>query len=890
MTRRKPDSRQRAPRRGGVGLSVLTVALVAAAGCGRSPAVPAQESANHTIKYLTLDGYDEAPYEIVDGLVIVEGDISLGTPAEAQADEAEILAALGTPDAGAGGTPSATRPKALLDIRDRRQWDGGVIPFCIDPEFTPDERQQILLGVNLWNQRSNDTGVRWDNRQLPGKRCPSKWQSGVYFQRRSNTECTSDIGRKLVRRNDINLGRHCTDRLAVIVHEMGHSMGLRHEQGRRDRDDFVDVWSDHLASHRDTAEIFGPGQSRFAPIGTYDVDSVMQYESNAFVGDRSTPIPLPTFLDRHGLSLFLVSTSGASSDVTFYDFNRDLNWSIRTGGEGVSLDRIRVADVDLNGIDDLVTDIAANVYWSKDAASGWRPLAPGGVIVPGPSSSVVVGQFDGYPGSDALRISGTEWTLYSSSGTVRSVTRETSVYDAHPTDEDRDGNHDVLVVLGDGSWAFAVGPDVLGPLVARTSRNMGVTRILPVSLLGIGLDVVAVRSGRLVVCRDGSDAFEPLLVGPAERSLGSREIADVWFFHLNRPGTMGEPIDLLTWENGSDGTGAVPGTPIYVTDIGSPAESPITAAAYSPFLPNGSSWRTGVDLRSWRWGQDRYGNRVKLQVERRGIPVHRQSAEGSPELGIITHAHIEYMFDGPAESDVHALGAYYQRSVNSFLTDRYPISPTRSIFDIDYHEVDLGERFELQASFMSGADSSPRLRTAEVVWERLGADGLGGDEWRVQSRHLVNFPAVPGVISLRAAAVVEAFVAATPGNYRVQIRPVDPPPPAGQPQHTATWEFFVRGSTCGDGFIDPLEQCDDGNLIANDGCEPTCWPSQRCGDGVVDAWERCDDGNLLPGDGCEPTCTPTPACGDGHVDAGEGCDDGNQLPNDGCFQCQIEIY
>lgn len=37
---------------------------------------------------------------------------------------------------------------------------------------------------------------------------------------------------------------------------------------------------------------------------------------------------------------------------------------------------------------------------------------------------------------------------------------------------------------------------------------------------------------------------------------------------------------------------------------------------------------------------------------------------------------------------------------------------------------------------------------------------------------------------------------------------------------------------------------------------------RTCGDGIVDASEQCDDGNLLPGDGCEPTCT-VEACAGG---------------------------
>lgn len=106
---------------------------------------------------------------------------------------------------------------------------------------------------------------------------------------------------------------------------------------------------------------------------------------------------------------------------------------------------------------------------------------------------------------------------------------------------------------------------------------------------------------------------------------------------------------------------------------------------------------------------------------------------------------------------------------------------------------------------------------------------------------------------------------------------------------------------CGNGVVDPGEQCDDGNNTnPADGCHncaiATGWacPTQgapcipRCGDGLVRGVEECDDGNPTSGDGCNAGCKiepgfscPTPnaacvaaVCGDGVVDKGEGCDDG----------------
>jgi len=60
---------------------------------------------------------------------------------------------------------------------------------------------------------------------------------------------------------------------------------------------------------------------------------------------------------------------------------------------------------------------------------------------------------------------------------------------------------------------------------------------------------------------------------------------------------------------------------------------------------------------------------------------------------------------------------------------------------------------------------------------------------------------------------------------------------------------------CGDGLVDPGEQCDDGNLGDGDGCSSACI-IEFCGDGVVQGGlgEECDDGNMEDCDGCDGGC------------------------------------
>jgi len=94
---------------------------------------------------------------------------------------------------------------------------------------------------------------------------------------------------------------------------------------------------------------------------------------------------------------------------------------------------------------------------------------------------------------------------------------------------------------------------------------------------------------------------------------------------------------------------------------------------------------------------------------------------------------------------------------------------------------------------------------------------------------------------------------------------------------------------CGDGTLDPGEQCDDGNTTNGDGCSSEC-VLEKCGDGVLDTGEECDDGNTTNGDGCDSECNLESKCGDGTLDAGEECDDGNNTDGDGCSaECQDEV-
>jgi len=77
---------------------------------------------------------------------------------------------------------------------------------------------------------------------------------------------------------------------------------------------------------------------------------------------------------------------------------------------------------------------------------------------------------------------------------------------------------------------------------------------------------------------------------------------------------------------------------------------------------------------------------------------------------------------------------------------------------------------------------------------------------------------------------------------------------------TGVWRLSPRGTSitasCGNGFRESGETCDDGNTMPGDGCSASCLVEvpPECGDGTRDVGEECDDGNTRSGDGCDRDC------------------------------------
>lgn len=96
---------------------------------------------------------------------------------------------------------------------------------------------------------------------------------------------SSSIG-YLGERQVISLGVGC-QALGIIVHEIGHSLGLAHEHTRSDRELFVTIHTSNIKNYNDRSI-----KAQFAisltdrNLTAYDYDSIMHYGNDPFSKDN----------------------------------------------------------------------------------------------------------------------------------------------------------------------------------------------------------------------------------------------------------------------------------------------------------------------------------------------------------------------------------------------------------------------------------------------------------------------------------------------------------------------------------------------------------------------------------------------------------------------------
>jgi Astacin (Peptidase family M12A) len=258
---------------------------------------------------------DRLQYAPINGRVIIEGDIDLGSPDEVQksfaaytatwADDAlkikdvraelteeqqKLLGRVAKDGAAANVSEAGEALNLLENLRrkeDQREfrehsatiragryneyrWLGGFIPYEIDPRYrTPD---LVRKAIDDWHAKTDCIHFVPRNEQNQGR-------YGNWVRFVPSDGCSSLVGKRPDKgEQQINLAPGCG--LPQIIHEMGHCVGLFHEQSRNDRDKYLRVRLNNVKE--DTSFNFDLIGLQGEDVGEFDFKSIMLYPSKAF--------------------------------------------------------------------------------------------------------------------------------------------------------------------------------------------------------------------------------------------------------------------------------------------------------------------------------------------------------------------------------------------------------------------------------------------------------------------------------------------------------------------------------------------------------------------------------------------------------------------------------
>lgn len=214
------------------------------------------------VTYAVVEEQDPDTGETVR-LAVFEGGIVLGTVEEVEAMTQRLRADV---DADAEESPPGVQHGVGISGR-RYRWPGGVVPYVIHSGLPNQAR--VTQAIDHWEQR---TRIRFVERTAQNA---ASYPDYVRF--RAADGCWSFVGKR-GGEQDIGLATGCG--LGATIHEIGHAVGVWHEQSREDRDDFITINWQNITPGRE--HNFNQHITDGDDYGPYDYGSIMHYGRTAF--------------------------------------------------------------------------------------------------------------------------------------------------------------------------------------------------------------------------------------------------------------------------------------------------------------------------------------------------------------------------------------------------------------------------------------------------------------------------------------------------------------------------------------------------------------------------------------------------------------------------------
>uniref|UniRef100_A0A5S6QKU0 Metalloendopeptidase n=1 Tax=Trichuris muris TaxID=70415 RepID=A0A5S6QKU0_TRIMR len=119
-----------------------------------------------------------------------------------------------------------------------RHWEGSVIPYRLDESLREGSRTAVLKAIRLWQE---NTCLQWRERPR------GQFAEGILFTENEHT-CSSFVG-KVGRVQNISVSWPQCATVGLVAHQMGHAIGLLHEQNRLDQERYLTVNFNNLNSN-----------------------------------------------------------------------------------------------------------------------------------------------------------------------------------------------------------------------------------------------------------------------------------------------------------------------------------------------------------------------------------------------------------------------------------------------------------------------------------------------------------------------------------------------------------------------------------------------------------------------------------------------------------------
>ncbi len=244
-----------------IAIAVSAVSLLAYVGF-------AQPRSNVRTATILLPGHKtpaRVRFKVERGRAIFQEDIDLGPADHPEEPVGRFRSVRG----GIGTTSQA------LSVRAGAQylWPGGIVPFDLDSNLSKPDNAALLQSVrdaiDFWNNNTNVKFIAKTNEPI-----------FVHFKEDSGVTGAgeSGIGRPAIGGRNIKL--KTTASRATVIHEIGHAVGLWHEQARRDRDANVEVLFANVLPGEE--HNFDKHLEDGIDFGPYDPTSRMHYGPTSF--------------------------------------------------------------------------------------------------------------------------------------------------------------------------------------------------------------------------------------------------------------------------------------------------------------------------------------------------------------------------------------------------------------------------------------------------------------------------------------------------------------------------------------------------------------------------------------------------------------------------------